>query len=55
MDRFDGYPDGEPRERPRTALEQWQQEGWEPADTLCGHMANDYDPHEATKDLEETR
>jgi hypothetical protein len=55
LDRFDGYPDGERTPRNRTVLERWQEGGYEPTQTLFGHIANDYDPHEPTKDKEETR
>jgi hypothetical protein len=55
MDRFDGFPYSEHPPRPLTVLERWQEEGYEPTDTVCGHMANDYDPHEPTKDKEVTR
>jgi hypothetical protein len=34
LDRFDGYPDGECPPRPMTALERWQEVGYEPTDDM---------------------
>jgi hypothetical protein len=54
MSFLDRFPDPPTHKRQQTALEQWWEEGYEPTNTACGHMANDYDPHEPTKDKEET-
>lgn len=53
LDRFDG-PDyrREPEPDGEDACEAAHREM---EDRLCGQMANDWDPHEATHDKEETR